>query len=610
MSKLVMLTGAAVTLFYWLPLNDAVQQPKLFLLLPIAAWLLGTVAFAVGRVGILALPKIYWAYFLFALGVLVAALATDVKYTAFFGESLRSMGALSYLSLVIIALVAMMSFSAENLKAIKIIFLGLGGALSAYGFLQSTGHDPAHFYSVFSPVIGTLGNPDFMSGILGVSAIAALWAVLTFEKIPQRIGVLVLFILEVFVIKKTASSQGFLVHAVGLVFLCVAIAWQKRKAFGIASLATFAVLAIPVILGLLNKGPFASRIYRATLQNRFDYWHSAIGMGKAHLLAGVGLERFGDSYFQYAPVIRIVQNQGTDNAHNVFLQFFATGGLILVIPYLLLIIGIVWISARGIKNFEGKEQIDFIAILSMWVGLLLVSLISIDNLGETIWFWILGGALCGAALLQKSNKEKPTHLQAGANTRSELKARQGLSTSKKNQRDSPVMSSMRISSIALVVIAFFAVIPQLQISSQLDDLRHNKSKLDRSGYVTKIKNVADSRFSSTQAEIFLVGFASTIQETDLAIALAKKIVDSDPRSFAGNFLGAQLSDAAKNYPEAIAFRERLAKLDPVRADNLFELEKDYLAVGNREKALQLSKLISAMGPGSDLQDSATAATLG
>ena len=169
---------------------------------------------------------------------------------------------------------------------------------------------------------------------------------------------------------------------------------------------------------------------------------------------------------------------------------------------------------------------------------------------------------------------------------------------------------MRISSIALVVIAFFAVIPQFQISSQLDDLRHNKSKLDRSGYVTKIKNVADSRFSSTQAEIFLVGFASTIQETDLAIALAKKIVDSDPRSFAGNFLGAQVSDAAKNYPEAIAFRERLAKLDPVRADNLFELEKDYLAVGNREKALQLSKLISAMVRGSRLQDSATAATLG
>lgn len=220
MRRIVLIATAFTTVFFWLPLNDPVQQPKLFLLLPIAAWLLGTVAFAVARAGILALPKIYWAYFLFALGVLIAALATDVKYTAFFGESLRSMGALSYLSLVIIALAAMMSFSAENLKAFRNIFLSLGAVLSAYGFLQSTGHDPAHFYSVFSPVIGTLGNPDFMSGTLGVSAIASLWAILTFEKILQRIGVLALFILEVFVIKKTASSQGFLVVAVGLVFLC------------------------------------------------------------------------------------------------------------------------------------------------------------------------------------------------------------------------------------------------------------------------------------------------------------------------------------------------------------------------------------------------------
>lgn len=596
----VLISGFVTSLFVWLPLNDPVQQPKALLLLFPAAWLLSLIAIHLTNSRVKQWPFVFWAYFLFTVGILVTALVTDVRYTAFFGDFLRSMGALSYLCLAIVGMATVMSFDFSHLKELRNVLLLLGAILSAYGLLQAWGHDPAHFQSAFSPVIGTLGNPDFISGLLGILAIAALWVVFSLEKIPLKIVIFILFLIELFVIKKTASSQGFLVVAIGVAFLVTALLWEKKKVFGQASLATFAVFLLLVFLGLVDKGPLASRIYRGTLQNRFDYWHSAISMGKAHLFTGVGLERFGDSYFQYAPLLRTSQTQQTNNAHNLLLQFFATGGIVLLIPYILLILTIAWVSLRALVISKGTARIDLVALFSMWVGLLLVSLISIDNLGETIWFWIIGGVLCGIAYKEKviSGDSSQQDSLGMAKSKSGKKA--------KTSKNFIYPRRTWIISIVLVGCAFYTAMPQFQLSSQLDNLRHNKSKLDRVGYVARINAVAESRLSNNQALIVLTNLALVIEERDLAIALAKKIIASDPRSFPASILGAQASNGLKYEKENNFFLERLVVLEPTRVENLLKLLKNYLILEQFANVKETNIRIQNIAPNSQEAKIATA----
>lgn len=598
---IVLVSGFVTSLFIWPTLIDPLQQPKLLLLLLPAGWLLVTIVFFLLKSTVKQLSYLHGLYILFALGLIIDAFFTDLTYTAFFGEFLRSMGALSYLSLAIVGLAAMISFDLTQIKDLQKVLLILGFLLSIYGLLQLWGHDPAMLRSSFSPIVGTLGNPDFISGLLGALAISAFWAFISFSKLSSRIAISALFLLELFVIKKSGSSQGFLVVPIGISFLTTALLWKKKKPLGQALLITFAALSVPVFLGLMNMGPLASRIYRATLLNRFDYWHAAINMGKGHLLTGVGLERFGDSYFQYAPTIRIVQTQRTDNAHNLFLQFFATGGLVLLIPYILLIVSIAWASVRIVPKLAGPARIDFLAIFSMWLGLLLLSFISIDNLGQTIWFWIFGGILAGAASKRETSTD--TILK-------ESIKRPKPKTVKKVKVKSNLFSQPRISACIISILTLFIVVPPLQISSQLDDLQHNKSKLDRAGYLAKIEEISQNRLINTQSLIVLAGFATTIEEYDLAISISKQILAMTPRSFQANFLGAQASESSKNIQEAIIFRQNWAEIDPANPTNLLALVKDHLSDNNQSKARKIVNHIEKIFPGSDVAKTAASLILG
>ena len=395
--RLILITGVATTLAVWTSLADPVNVPKMFVLAILSAWILGVIITASISEKRIKFSLGQWAVIVFSAGILLAALLTDVRYTAFFGASHRNDGALSYLALATLCMAGMMSFGTANIKQIRTSLLITGSVLAGYGFLQTTGHDPFKWVIVYGPVIGTLGNPDFVSGIIGASSIATLWVIFTKEKPWLRVLGIIVLLLELFIIKRTGSVQGFVAFAVGLALLAVARFWQIDKRYGLVSTILAGFVSVAVLLGLVNKGPLAAKIYQSTLRNRLDYWHGAINMFKAHPIVGVGLDRFGENYGQYAPQVQIVQGQTTDNAHNVFLQLLATGGLLVILPYLFLLAVIFIMAIRGVRATTGQLQIDIVALFSIWFSLLLISSISIDNLGVGVWFWISGGVLYGVA---------------------------------------------------------------------------------------------------------------------------------------------------------------------------------------------------------------------
>ena len=105
----------------------------------------------------------------FLVIMLMLALLTDERYTAFFGKYGRNNGWLQYLSFVILFFIAAYSFNVYHTRKFLEIIIILGGITSIYGYLQFLGIDFINYKANELPVIATLGNSNFASAFIVLS---------------------------------------------------------------------------------------------------------------------------------------------------------------------------------------------------------------------------------------------------------------------------------------------------------------------------------------------------------------------------------------------------------------------------------------------------------
>lgn len=586
MRILVLLASLATTLFVWPPLADPINVPKMAVLTIFSAWILGSVIshFVFSRDDRMSLGQ--WAVVGFGTSVLIAGLLTDVKYTAFFGALQRNDGAFSYMALAVLSFAAMMSFASSDIKQIRIWLLVVGVVLAIHGSLQTFGHDPFNWVLLYNPVIGTLGNPDFFSGIMAAVAIASFWLILVEKRNWVRGSGIALLVVEVFLLKRCGSMQGLAALGVGLSILAVARIWQIQKRLGIVACVIVGLSSLPAFFGILNKGPLASRLYRGSVQSRIDYWHAALGMFKSHPIAGIGLDRFGENYGQYAPRVQIVPGQMADNAHNVFLQLAATGGLLVILPYLFLLSVIFFSAAKAIKNITGRPQLELVALFSIWFSLLLISSISIDNLGVAVWFWVTGGALYGISRhhLEEAQKSITKHRSGGQIKPSKLADESSAL---------PVIISFILSVLMLIVM-----VPAWRSSSVLMQLQRYTGGLSKTQFVEKIHEAASIQPSNIQQRIALADISLRGSVIDLGLELTKSVIRQDPRSRNGHYLAAIAYEMAKEYELAIPYRVKLMKIDPWNTNNMYQLAVDYTQLKDLASARRIASQIAQLYPNS------------
>lgn len=589
---LVLSAGFATTLMVWTALADPIDLPKMFVLTISSGWIFGSVATAYFYSRRRQFSLGQWAVVAFLICILLAGLLTDVRYSAFYGEIQRNNGAFSYMALAILAFAAMVSFSSANFNQLRNWMLVVGCILTVYGLFQTFGHDPFRWVLLYNHVVGTLGNPDFFSGIVGAAAIASVWLIIEDGNVKFRIAGLVLLLLEIYVLKRCGSIQGLVAFAFGSVLLLITKLWQIKRKLGMSASVLSGFGLITVVAGLLNKGPVAGLVYRGSLRNRTDYWHAALNMFKAHPLFGVGLDRFGQNYGQYAPHHQVVQGQGTDNAHNVFLQLLATGGLLVILPYLFLITVIFVSVIRKSRHVVGRERIDLVALFSIWLSLLFISAISIDNLGVAVWFWILGGALYGMTRHRPEDKSV-----VGRRDRNVRRKK----VSEEANHLAPIVAFL-VSIVVLVVM-----VPAWRSSAMLFDLRSKGVGATRAQAASRIEAVANIQPSNIQIKASLADIALRVGTIDLGLKLIASINRQDHRSIDGNYLGASAFELSKNYVAAVPYRLRLLQLDPWSTPNMLQLVTDYVALNDFVKAREMSSRLSQLFPNSP--DAKSAITL-
>ena len=320
--------------------------------------------------------------------------------TQFFGQYQRHTGALTYISLAILALGASIVSDKEFLKRFIGATLIIGVILIVYGNIQYLGLEPfpyVNLYTVNAP-IGTFGNSNFQAAFMGLIAVVASTMVLNPRfKMLTRFGLGLMGLAAIVVVRETLSIQGYLNFIAGAgVVVVLWLLMNKRKSLGLAVSGIGVVGGALVFLGLINAGPLASLIYKSSLAARGYYWSAALDMVAKHPFFGVGMDGFGEWYMRYRPIDYYNKGFNTlsNSAHNVYLDIASSGGLPLIAIYLG-ILGLV--IASIVKVVQRSDGFDayFAALVGAWVAYQVQAFISINQIGLAIWGWVLSGLIIG-----------------------------------------------------------------------------------------------------------------------------------------------------------------------------------------------------------------------
>ena len=554
-----------------------------------SAWLGGWLYFAVKPVlNVAEFRTLFTLSALFFAALVITFIATDNKYVGFFGESSRRTGFIAYIALTIFFLVAALVVRFKDLARFDLVVLISSTFIGLYGCLQHFKIDPIKWNNPYNSVLSTLGNPDFASAVMGILAVLCAGIVLntsaaSFKRMWALALVLLLFITVLF----SLARQGLLAAVLGLGLIFLIWAYQKNKYFGhlVSIGGIFAVLL--GIFGMLNNGPFAKYLYKASITFRGDYWRAGMNMFKHHLMLGVGLDRYGAYFRQYRDsreVFRRGANVVSNAAHNVPIQIAATGGLVLFLTFLALTIFVGFRGYKAIRKFTGNQQLLVGSIVAAWVAYQAQSLISIDNLGIAIWGWLLGGLVVGLSF-----SDSVTNISSEKN-RSSKSVKQGQSIRSAQPMISGIATTL---AIALCIPLFLA-----DSSMRLSRAYSKPTKEQETAYITAVQKPLGYGLQDPTDKLIVATLLAQVNRIDLATPMIQSIIKKDPRNYGALDMLSQIFEQTNQRGSALSLRQQMIQLDPINQSNYLSLGQDYVATGNKPAATALLPKILEIAPSS------------
>jgi O-antigen ligase len=572
---------AVVTLYFQTNLADPFSSPKSWILYVVAAWLIG---YIINFRNIIKSNKVlkntFYITIAFILSIVTSLIFTDFKYTAFFGDTMRRNGFFSYLSLAIIFISGSIFIRLFNIKRLYFTTYLIGAITIAYALMQSSGRDFIKWNNPYNSIIGTVGNPNFASALMAIMGVIIFSSLFIFEIASHfRLFAAIATPAILFLIYKSQSRQGLIAYLLGVGVFLIIYLLEKQRNLGIAASLSGVAIFIFSLLGMLQIGPLQNILYKPSVSVRGYYWRAAIEMFRDNPIFGVGIDRYG-AYFKQYREVGYPLSYGFDitssNAHNTFLQFFATGGILLGTTYLILNFYILRRAIIGLKNLKGNHKIFLAGIFSSWIAFHAQSLISIDNVGVSIWGWVLGGSIVGLSISE------------GSATNDDRKVFSGKKNEINLQRVS--ISSVMLAIAVLLVTFLYRAESNTYFGKANFNLQDPATRVAFENQQMKIINTTliDPTYAMSAAmDLIQAGFI------DEGVREIEKIHTKDPRNLDAINVLALTYGKTNNIEKAIYYRLKMAKLDQWNAVNYLELGRLYKANGDIAKAKEmLDKIIS------------------
>jgi len=566
-SSLLLIGIPLSTVFVLTNVFDPANAPKLFILGALAGGLCA-ISLVFGR-------KLLWsqsrglliASLVFLLASLNSVFQSDSPMSQnIYGVHARNTGFLTYLCLLIIALSATLIRDQKSFRNLSVAMLIAGAVNIVYGVIVIISGDFMPWNNPANYVFGFFGNTNFMGAFLGMFVAGALaWALGPNLEIWQRIGLISVGLLAFYVAIKTVAVQGIVVTAAGIFIVGFYFVRDKTKGQLLLSIYSIAgvIVGIFAILGSLQKGPLAQLIYKSTVSIRGQYWYAGVEMGKANPFSGVGMDAYGDYYRFFrsikATTTTLNANTITNAAHNVVIDFFASGGWPLLLSYLAILV-IAFIALLKVTFRSRTYDSKFVAIASVWLCYQLQSIISINQIGLAIWGWVLSGALVA---YERVTRPVPSAVDSSSkNAQDKSPGR----NARKIKNTEQVFTPQLVGGIGIAIGALLAVPP---LASDMN-LRSVTSPINFQSIDEQLKPGYFTPTNSFQLAAAVSAFESN-KAYDLAYTYARRAVEFNPNDFQSWRLLLSISKSSQAEKE-LAF-ETMKRLDP-RNPQLVDLDPE------------------------------------
>ncbi len=571
---------SSCTIYFNTKLIDPFNTPKLAVLIILSGWMIGHLI-SIFRSEFKVFGsnnRWFWSItMLYLISLLIAFASTDLFITSLIGDTQRRNGFLAYFSCLIIFMFTYFRMDLIFIERLIKTLLITGLILSSYGILQTTGNDFVEWINPYNPIVATLGNPNFASAFFAMVLCLSLFS-FKFQTIPQRFKVLaaVVILLSGVCILRSQSRQGIVAAALGITFYVCCYFYLVRRKLKFTVLGISSGLVLISIFGMLNSGPLASVLYKDSVSVRGYYWRAGIEMFKSNPILGVGLDRYGSYFKEYREpsyALKYGFEITSSNAHNTLIQQFATGGLLLGLSYLSLLTFVFVSGISVVRRSSGELQRVTLALLSTWIAFQAQSFISIDNLGLSIWGWVIGASILAI--------HRQVKLHPGNDFKLETIP---LSQPKKINIFQPFVSAL------FLVPALIVAVHLIRFESDSYTIRAFELAKP-SGYQQVILSRNDGLLSNFFADPDYV-FSSAMTLYDLgektyALNQVQNLLRNDPRNLDYLAWLAWQSERDRNYSQSINYRRDIARYDPWNASNYLDIGLLYQELGDIQSARKM-----------------------
>ncbi len=479
-----------------------------------------------------------------AWGLIAAVISESPMSQNYFGVYGRNTGWLAYFFLALIFLSATKVRGRTNFKFAAIAFAIAAAVNLTYNSWVLVFGDFIGWQNNYGAILGTFGNPNFVSSFLGIAFGVNLVLAIKVERKYKPVCLILIPVIA-WQLMNSGSIQGNVVAILGT--WIVGFFWVRDKSSKTWVASTYfgsgVVAALIGVIGALGSGPFKNLLAQPTIALREQYWLAAVNMAKSNPVFGVGMDSYGDWYRRSRDAQALVvpgPETVTNAAHSVYLDLLAYGGIPLLVIYLAILITSL-VSVIRVVRISRSFDPEFVVLVIIWICYQVQAAISINQIGLAVWGWLTSGLLIA---YQKNLQHIEESKVRGSKDR-------GIS------RKHPEIVSPRLVSLVGFIVGLIVAAPPINADMKWADLQRTRDANLLTSALAGTYMVPTNSFRLAQA----VELLENSNLPDLAIQYARKGVEFNPNSFnAWQMLYLATNSSPEEKEKA---KQEMVRLDPL-----------------------------------------------
>jgi O-antigen ligase len=507
------------------------------------------------------------------LGYLVSAFVNGQGLASIYlGGYQRNFGVATWLALVLVVLVG-----AQGEVKIRgyldwilpsVLIAGL-----AYGFVQYLDKDPLPWTNPFRAVSLTLGNPNFAGAFFGILSVVAISRIFVGKTVLIKVFGVLLFAAIVFISLKTKSLQSPLLIVGGILIFALLSNLGSKSAIGraakFASGGVLGAAVIGIVVLFTGGGSFLAYareklFFQGSVAQRLDYWRTGFEIWKDHPIFGVGADQFQ----RYAALHRTpeqLKRDGVfvipDKSHNVLIDHFANGGLVVGLIWIAFVISVFYMLIKALRGTENVQVCKDLSLLgTMWSTYVLQALISPDQIVLSLIGYSSAGLIAGIYL-----------------------------------KDAPVF---KVDPFMVRSVTAFALVLVVVISGKAL-LANADAKKVLGGQITGVEpilKVVDAWPNAKTTELIGIQEINKPSNCKFANQISDRLLKYDNRSAQGWYMKAICDNSVGNFAKAIEDINNSVKFDPINPSYLVGKAKLEIAAARAADAKATIAKITEIDP--------------